>query len=53
MIDIIINNLVQENIPLSNIIVQIAIKEYINNSLHEFIDTLHSLDNMLDNSKIK
>ena len=53
MIDKIINILVHENIPLSNVIVQIAIKKYINNSMQEYINYLHSLDNMLENSKMK
>ena len=53
MIDKIINILVHENIPLSNVIVQIAIKKYINNSIQEYINYLHSLDTMLENSKMK
>ena len=53
MIDKIIKILVHENIPLSNIIMQVAIKECINNNLDEYISYLHSLDSILEQSIIK
>lgn len=53
MIDKIVKILVHEDIPLSNVIVRVALKEYINNNLDKYISYLHSLDIMLENSKAK
>ena len=53
VVDNIIKVLVQEKIPLTSIIVQVALKEYFNNRLDKYIEYLHSFDNVLEQSITK